>query len=102
MATDSAAAHRRRLRSSNTGDTAAYLATIVASSSTLRCIEPSRPQIAEDGKLIYVSVLSGPSASDSTSHQQHLARPRGGIYWSARQRRFRLYDDAGLLATATC
>ena len=40
MATDSAAAHRRRLRSSNTGDTAAYLATIVASSSTLRCIEP--------------------------------------------------------------
>ena len=57
MATDSAAAHRRRLRSSNTGDTAAYLATIVASSSTLRCIEPSRPQIAEDGKLIYVSVL---------------------------------------------
>ncbi len=39
MARDSAAAQRRRLRSFNTGDTAAYFATMVASSSTLRCMQ---------------------------------------------------------------
>ena len=36
MAMDSAAAHRRRLRSSSTGATATYFATMVASSSAFR------------------------------------------------------------------
>ena len=53
MANDSAAAHTRRLRSSNTGATAAYLATTTASSFRSRCTRTSRSDTEQRWNLYF-------------------------------------------------
>ena len=66
IATDSAAAHQRRLRSSSTGATVLYFATIVASNSSCEY-----DRTAQDGNLIQHSghgpAATSPPAATSAS-----------------------------------